>query len=443
MAVLSRISQKANRLTRYFLDHRYGFSLFIYITAAIFTGVSCVVFMRLFDFVLRHSLTFQTVGRWCWVTTPILFLIAVEMIRKFAPLAAGTGIPQTIFASQHLSPDTEQELMPLVSLKTMTVKIVTLLLGVWACASTGREGPSVHVATCVFMGVVLFFRRWMGFKFDHRSVVVAGGAAGLAAAFNTPLAGLTFAIEELNTDQFASMKEFVLMAIIVAAIAAKSLTGEYAYFGKLLEPEGVPLLATLLIGIAGGVAGAFFSTALIKGTKAFGRFRETRYRWLVPVGLSLALLVLGAWTGENVFGPGNQAAQTLTRGEFGLWVVWFPLTKMAATLFTYWSGMAGGIFAPSLSIGSALGATLGHTLNVSVASCALIGMAAFLSGTIQAPITSFVIIFEMTGHHQMLLPIMLGSLSAFMVARLLGADHLYQTLAEQYHTLLKPKDPSS
>jgi H+/Cl- antiporter ClcA len=105
-------------------------------------------------------------------------------------------------------------------------------------------------------------------------------------------------------------------------------------------------------------------------------------------------------------------------------------------LLTFWSGIAGGIFAPCLAIGAAIGSDIGTLMHVPIASCALVGMAGFLSGTIQAPITSFVIIFEMTGHHQMLLPVMLASLIGFMVARLLGAEHLYQALCVNYEYLL-------
>jgi len=154
--------------------------------------------------------------------------------------------------------------------------------------------------------------------------------------------------------------------------------------------------------------------------------------------LSLALLLVAAMTGTRVLGPGNLVAQGLLKGEFSGWVLSYPFAKIAATLLTYWSGLAGGIFAPSLSIGSGLGSSIGHWMNVSVAGCALLGMAAFLSGTIQAPITSFVIIFEMSGgHHEMLLPVMLASLIAFMTARLLGAAHLYPTLSTGYQYLME------
>ncbi|MBI3320537.1 MAG: chloride channel protein [Candidatus Omnitrophica bacterium] len=197
--------------------------------------------------------------------------------------------------------------------------------------------------------------------------------------------------------------------------------------------------AILLIGTFGGVAGAAFSTALLEGKRKISRWRGPLARYGVPVVLSWGVLAVAAIAGTRVLGPGNQAAHALVDGQYPNWVAAFPLWKMAATLLTYWSGIAGGIFAPCLSMGSALGSWLGHELGAPVAGCALIGMAAFLSGAIQAPITAFVIIFEMTGHHQfLLLPIMLASLLAFMVARIFGAKHLYQALAEYYQPLLGP-----
>lgn len=422
-------------LSKKILRHRYGATLWIFLMAAAVTGVACVLFMWAFEFVLAHRLNAQ-IGPWCWLATPALFLLAVELIRRAAPCADGAGIPQTIFAATHLRDAKSSKLAQLVSGKTMAVKIIALLIGLWAGASTGREGPTVHVAACVFFAMVLFMGRITKLPFDLRSVVVAGGAAGLAAAFNTPLAGVTFAIEELSVDYFASFKEVVLMAIIVAGIAAKSLTGEYAYFGRLTLLSPMSLKSILLIGVLGGMAGALFSTLLLEGRKQVVRLGTGSLRYLLPVLLAWCLLAVNGVSHADVLGPGNRAAQALVNGEYGGWAASFTFTKMAATLFTYWSGIAGGIFAPCLSMGAALGSTVGSWLQTPIAGCALIGMAAFLSGAIQAPMTAFVIIFEMTGHHQMLLPIMLASLMAFMVARSVGAKHLYQALAASYATLL-------
>lgn len=425
-------------LPQIILKHRYGFTLFAFLAAATATGTTCVLFMRAFELADRNRLDMGNMGYWRWLSTPLLFLISIEMIRRIAPCAEGSGIQQTIFAAKHLNPKTEELLSPLISPWTLAVKVAAILIGVLAGASMGREGPTVHVATCIFFGVLLLFRRWAGLQFDFRSAVIAGGAAGLAAAFNTPLAGVTFAIEELSEDYFSHIKDFVLMAIIVAAVAAKNFTGEYAYFGRLSEPPSLPFSTIMLVGLAGGFLGAFFSSALVAGRNMAARRQTGRMRYLLPVLLSWGVLSTATLGWPNTLGPGNLVAQTLLRGHYGSLTAFFPFAKMAATLMTYWSGIAGGIFAPSLSIGSAMGAAVGHWMGVPIAGCALIGMAAFLSGTIQAPITSFVIIFEMTGHHQMLLPIMLASLLAFMVARVLGVKHLYQALAANYQSLLGP-----
>ncbi len=433
--------QRLRRIPQRFLNHPYGLTLGIFLTAAAATGVACVLFMWAFEWVSGHRLDAARIGAWCWVTTPALFLLSVELIRRVAPCADGAGIPQTIFAASHLREPQTAALRPLVSLRTMSVKIVALLVGVWACASTGREGPTVHVAACLFVSVVWLLRRVTKLSLDVRSAVVAGGAAGLAAAFNTPLAGVTFAIEELSTDYFANIKDVVLMAIIVAGLTAKSLTGEYTYFGRLADPSSLSLLAILLIGLLGGAGGALFSSALVEGRRQCVRLAVGRWRYLLPVLLAWAVLAVNAVSPMSVLGPGNKAAQVLVQGDFGRWAFSFPWCKMLATLCTYWSGIAGGIFAPCLSMGAGLGADVGWWMSAPVAGCALIGMTAFLAGAIQAPITSFVIIFEMTGHHQMLLPIMLAALLGFMTAKVLGAKHLYQALAASYAYLLPTPPP--
>ena len=419
-------------------SHRYGFSLCIYLSAAVLTGMACVLFMRAFEFVYVHRLDSAHVGRWCWLTTPLLFLAAIELIRFAAPCADGAGIPQTIFAAKHLNDSNFKELKPLVSFKTMSVKIVALLIGLWAGASTGREGPTVHIAACLFFGITWALHRLFKLPFNMRSAVVAGGAAGLAAAFNTPLAGVTFAIEELSSDYFASIKDMVLMAIIVAGLAAKAMTGEYLYFGHLTDPSGVAISMIILVGVIGGAGGTLFSIFLVEGRKRLVAIKGWK-RYLSIVVLAWAVLFLATTSGmAGIMGPGNLAAQNYVQGNIETSPVLFPLYKMAATLFTYWSGIAGGIFAPCLSMGSGIGAWVASFDHGPVAVCAVMGMAAFLAGAIQAPITSFVIIYEMTGHHQMLLPIMLSALIGHMMARIFRAKHLYQALAGFYdHMLVK------
>jgi H+/Cl- antiporter ClcA len=412
--------------------------LAIFLSAGAIVGIACVLFMRAFESTLAHNAA-SLIGSWTWVVTPLIFLFSVELIRRTAPCADGAGIPQTVFASTHLSESSLKQLYPLVSFRTMVIKILALLAAVWAGAATGREGPTVHVAACLFLAIVLLAQRiFPKIKLNSRSAVIAGGAAGLAAAFNTPLAGVTFAIEELSTDYFSSIKETVLMAIIVAGIAAKSMTGEYSYFGRLAAPNEVAMTTVLMIGIAGGILGAFFSTLLSKGRQWVSKFQAAGFlRYTIPVFFALGLLGLNEWSTLNVLGPGNETVQPLLAGRFDQAMFGFPFFKIAATLLTYWSGIAGGIFAPCLASGAALGADIAQWTGDGTAPCAILGMAALLAGTIQAPMTAFVIIFEMTGHHQMLLPVMLAALVANMTAKALGAQHLYQFLAKTYGKVLQ------
>lgn len=410
-------------------------SLLAYLTAAVITGIVIVLFMWAFDFAISKRLDFQSIGAWSWLVTPLVFVGLAEWIRRVAPFAAGTGIPQMVFAATNANASSEKKIIPLISFKTLAVKVVAVILAVAVGASTGREGPSVQVATCVFVSVLLAFRRLFGLRLDWRSVIVAGSAAGLAAAFNTPLAGVSFAIEELTPDFFSGIKDFVLMAIIVAAMSAQVLTGDYTYFGKVSDAASVPFWTVLAIGAIGGVCGAFFSTAILEGQRILSRWQNLPYaRIAITAIASLGLLSVTFFAGIRVLGPGNQVAQGLLGGQFVAWIGWFPLAKMAATLFTYWSGIAGGIFAPALAIGAALGATLANWTGNPIPGCSLVGMAAFLAGTIQAPMTAFIIIFEMTDQHQLLLPVMLAALFAVVVARLLGAKHLYKSLAENYYS---------
>ncbi|MCG3175687.1 MAG: H(+)/Cl(-) exchange transporter ClcA [Candidatus Omnitrophica bacterium] len=421
----------AQRVYEKLMHHRYGLSMAIYILAAILTGAGCVLFMRSFEWVYAHRITPDRSGDWAWVTTPLLFLLSIEIIRRISPLADGAGIPQTISAARHLDEKTFARLYPLVSFRTLWVKVSAILLGLWAGASTGREGPTVHIAACLFFSLTLILHRLCRIPFNMRSAVIAGGSAGLAAAFNTPLAGVTFAIEELSSDYFSSIKEMVLMAIIIAGLAAKTLTGDYVYFGRLASPEEVGVPAVLSVSLLCGLMGAVFSTLLIWGRRRTAALRGA-WRVAVVVLLSWVLLALISSGMDGIAGPGNIAAQRYVRGHLDQHPLTFFATKITATLCTYWSGIAGGIFAPCLSMGSGLGAWVGSILQQPVAMCGIMGMAAFLAAAIQAPITAFVIIYEMTGHHAALLPVMLASLLGYMTSRALRTPHLYRTLAELY-----------
>lgn len=390
-----------------------------------------MAFMRAFSAADSHRIDFAHFGWLALFLSPALFCVAVAIVRRFAPGAAGSGIPQTIYVIRH-GEECPSSIQAMTSPLTLAVKVVSILLGVWAGASAGREGPTVQIAMCMMFLCMGLFEKFLPIKPDPRSLALSGGAAGLAAAFNTPLAGVTFALEELSGRYFENIKDYALMAIIVAALSAKVLTGNYIYFGKLPDPPELHITAIIVVSIVAGVAGHLFSLAMLAGTRIVARYSNRRYFWLFPAFCALAVIGLAWLSGPAINGPGNGAAQKYLQQEASGSPFLFSASKFLATAITYCSGVAGGIFAPSLAIGSGIGAGIAGLLQYPAGACALVGMSAFLCGAILAPMTSFVIIFELTGHHSMILPIMLASLIAYMTAKMLGAKSLYATLADRY-----------
>lgn len=414
--------------------HRYGTTFAAYVISAFITGVACVAFMKAFAFADEHRLSYAHIGVWSFLAIPLLFSLAVLLVKNFAPYAAGSGIPQAIYIVRNGS---DARTAPLVSAMasplTLGIKTVSILLAVLGGASVGREGPTVQIAFCMMFMCLTLISRFLPIHMEPRSTALAGGAAGLAAASNTPLAGVTFAIEELSGGYFENIKDYVLTAIIIAALAAKALTGEYVYFGRLPVPPDISISTLILISIPAGLAGFAFAKSILLGAKVQACLNRKWLKLLFPAACALAVAGLAFMAGPYIQGPGNGEAQQYLNFASSAEPDTFFLAKFAATVITYWSGVAGGLFAPALSIGSAIGAEMAKLLNAPIGTCALIGMSAFLSGAILAPMTSFVIIFELTGHHSMLLPIMLASLIAYLVVRSMGGRSLYAELSLRYN----------
>ncbi len=363
--------------------------------------------------------------------TPAGFALAVLLTRRVFPGAQGSGIPQVIAALHMSDPALVARVL---SLRVAAGKILLTLLGLACGASIGREGPTVQIGATVMRA--LGARLHLPGRQAQRALVLAGGAAGVAAAFNTPLAGVVFAIEELSHSFEARTSGTVFAAVIVAGIASLALVGNYAYFGS--SGAGIDLgggwLAVGACGVAGGVAGGAFAATLVRAARglpgAVGRWLGARPVLSAALcGLGVALL--GLATHGATFGTGYAQARGLVEGHATL-PLGFPLAKLAATVLSYFSGMPGGIFAPSLAIGAGLGHAVGALFPGPAEAAVLLGMAGYFSGAVQAPITATVIVLEMTRSEQLTLPLMATSLLAFAVSRLICRRPLYGALARGF-----------
>ncbi len=356
--------------------------------------------------------------------TPAGFVLAAWAADRYFPGSEGSGIPQAI-AARHLRDDADRSRF--LSLRMVVGKVALTVVGLGSGASIGREGPTVQVGASIMLQAAR-----IGGMAQARGLILAGSAAGIAAAFNAPLAGIVFAIEEMGRGYQARTNGVVLAAVIIAGIASLAILGPYTYFGishaTAVFPGDWPLVVAC--GVAGGALGAGFSVATLSLTRRIRRWRAAapRRRLLVLAGATgLLVALIGIAAGGLTFGTGYIEARGAIEGT-PLPPAYFA-AKFAASLASTLSGIPGGLFAPALSVGAGLGSTLGLILHADIGLAAVLGMAGYFSGVVQAPMTAFVIILEMTGNHDNVIPLMSASVLGYGTARLITPQPLYHALS--------------
>ena len=371
--------------------------------------------------------------RWAWAPfalAPTIAMAVVWVTQRHVPGAAGSGIPQVVAATRLAALGRSVGL--LLSARVAAAKVVlgsVVLLGGF---SAGREGPSVQVAASVLQLANRFLPH--GRALRESDLILAGGAAGIAAAFNTPLAGIVFAVEELGRRLESRTSGVLVSTIIISGLVAIGLKGNYAYFGQLNVRDlgSAVLLPTLIAGLVCGVLGGLFSWLLLWpqrhpmwGLWAWRRAHPVRFAGCCGVVVAL----LGWVSGGTSFGSGYAAASQAIGGQLTLeWHT--PITRFLATIATYFSGVPGGVFAPSLAVGTAVGSDLAQWTGLAIDAHAWIAlcMAAFLAAVTQSPITAAIIVMEMVNGHQMVISLMAVAFLSKTISGRFGPE-LYQELA--------------
>ena len=390
---------------------------------AVMIGLVALLFAYLADWAGGRFEALAT--RWWWaplIVTPLGYAAIAGITARFVPAARGSGIPQVMAATR----DPDHAMSTLVSARIVVVKfaltIGTLLVG----ASTGREGPTVQIAASI-MG---YAHRIMAIPL-RASVFIAGGAAGVAGAFNTPLAGVAFAIEELAAAYEQRMTLLVMTAVLIAGMTSLGLSGDYVYFGVMHQSLSVheTMLAAPVAGVLGGLMGAFFSRAVLGiGRTGWAPVAWLRSRPILFAGLLGAVVaVIGVATGLT-WGTGYEAARAIITGANA--PHWYGLAKLASTLATALSGMPGGIFAPSLSVGAGVGDMLRWLFpTYPGGAVVLLGMVAYFTGVVRAPLTAVIVISETTASRGLMMPLLASALIADFVAQAVSKERLYHTLS--------------
>lgn len=409
-----------------------------FIAFAALAGLTVVCFTWLTEHALAQFFRVQASHWWApLLWTPLTAAAIVWITRRYVPGAAGSGIPQVMAAQDPSVTDATRGMF--VSLRLTLAKMVLTAWGLLGGLSLGREGPSVQIAA----GVMHSVRRWLPKRsqISEHSLLVAGGAAGIAAAFNTPLGGVMFAIEELTRKPEHRNHGLTIAAIVLAGMMGISVYGNGSYFG-VIRVEGLGwsvLLPGILVVLACGLLGGLFSRLLVVSLSGQSMDWFSAQRKARPVafaaGCGLSIAIIGVVTAGDTFGSGyahTKASLENTGDTNSLYV----LLKFITTWLTAWSGVPGGIFAPSLAIGGAVGADVAQwTSYTNPATLIALGMTAFLAAVTQAPLTAFIIVMEMVDGHALVLSLMTSALVASAVSRLISAP-LYMSLAELQLTRL-------
>ncbi len=430
---LSRTRRLRGSMRRYryvSLSRRVWMRRGVFIAGALLVGLAAVGFAGIANSAQDlYSYILTTYPMLPLVMTPACFAVLAYVTMRWFPAAAGSGIPQVIAARK--SSD-QLHVRALLGWQTTVAKIVMTALALAAGASVGREGPTVQVGASVMFAVatVAGLGRRNGF-------VLAGSAAGIAAAFNAPIAGILFAIEELAKAFAGRINDIVIGSVVIAGAVSWAILGNYDYFGRVdadivrMQDWGaVPICA-----LFGGVLGGLFSVALVSLLrKPFGIVAVIKRQPIIFAALcGLLVAILSIATAG--YASGNGYAETrasLIDGQAIPW--WFGLAKLVSTLLSSASGIPGGLFSPSLAVGAGIGSMITPIFTFADPRVIMLLMTVgYFAGVVQSPLTAVVIVMEMTSDKNMVIPLMATSLFAAGISRLISREPIYHALARGYY----------
>ncbi|MBA8887873.1 H+/Cl- antiporter ClcA [Dokdonella fugitiva] len=400
---------------------------------AVLVGLSAILFARASEVVYGLFLRLLEHSRyWPLLLTPAVFALLSWSTSGVFKATRGSGIPQAIAALQVDDPGFRGRLL---SLRVAAGKMALTLAALAAGASIGREGPTVHVGA----GLMYALGRRFGFADPQAAArfVLAGGAAGIAAAFNAPLAGVVFAIEEMAGAFESRMSGVVLTAVIIAGVVSLGIVGEYAYFGKITTafPLSRSWLAILPCALACGLAGGTFARViLLDSGRVLARVARLRERWPVrfAAACGFVLALLGLASAGSVYGTGYDQARAILEGAAPAPSGAFGALKFLANIVSYWASIPGGIFSPALAVGAGIGQNIAAIMPGAESSAVvLLGMAGYLAAVTQAPLTSAIISMELTDNRDMVIPILAVCMLARAVSSLVCRTPVYKAIAQR------------
>ena len=411
---------------------------------SVITGLIAVLYAQIFAY--GEELLHKILDWHLWMIfliAPAGFVLSWLIVQKFAPLSRGSGIPQVMAAVELANPKENYLIKNLLSFKILLVKIISSFILVTAGGAIGREGPTIQIAGSVFRKVYELLPGWWP-RISKKNMILTGAAAGLSAAFNTPLGGIVFAVEELSKTHINYFKTALFTAVIIAGLTAQTLAGSYLYLGYP-KTQGVTLWIMFPIIFVSGICGILssqLSVAMLKISRLKKKLKSQAANIIFLVISGLIIAMIAYFLNRDILGSGKDIIERVlfTENKTEAWYV--PILRMLGPALAFTSGGAGGIFAPALSAGASMGSVFGGVMNLSdneTNVLILAGMVAFLTGITRAPFTSAILVLEMTDRHSLIFHLMLAGMMSSIFSVLVSRHSLYEELKISFLKELRSK----
>ena len=405
--------------------------------ASLMTGLLAVGYAMLFSIAEKGTqYVLHSYPAALFLLTPLCFLLAWWIVQRWSPGARGSGIPQVMAAIELATPTHSTKISKLLSVRIIVVKIISSITMVLGGAAVGREGPTIQIAGSVFYVINRWLpARWP--KLSDQSYILTGAAAGLAAAFNTPLGGVVFAMEELARVHVRYFRTALFAAVIIAGLTAQGILGPYLYIGypKVSGASFTMFFMVVFTALLAGTGGAVMSRMILALLRWRSKLNTGWKNVIFLLALGGVVATIAYFFNPEILGSGKEL---MTRVLFTSQKQeeWHGVVlRLAGPILAFGSGAAGGVFAPSLAAGASMGAYAASLLDMSGSGANILilsGMVGFLTGVTRTPFTSAILVLEMTDRHSIIFHLLIAALIAQLSALLIDRHSFYDHLKKQY-----------
>ena len=404
---------------------------------SVITGVVAVMYAQIFTWGEKlMNFIFDWNAWMIFIIAPTGFVLSWWLVKEFAPYSKGSGIPQVMAAVELANPKEHTKIRHLLSIKIIVFKILSSLALVIGGGAVGREGPTIQIAGSVFRKVNEYLPDWWP-KISKKNMIMTGAAAGLSAAFNTPLGGIVFAVEELSKTHINYFKTALFTAVIIAGLTAQTLAGSYLYLGypKTANVSLMVMFPVILVAGVSGILASQLSVFMLAINAWKKRLKSDRSNIIFLVISALIIASLAFFVNREILGSGKEIMERTLFIDDKHEEWYMPIFRMIGPALAFTSGGAGGIFAPALSAGASVGSVISGWINLTPNETNVVilgGMVAFLTGITRAPFTSAIIVLEMTDRHSLIFHLMLAGMVSSLISLMVSRRSLYDALKISY-----------